>query len=40
MDALVIATTLAASVWGAFLLQKAALEKLFRLMNGGRRTRH
>ena len=37
METLVIATTIIASFWGAFALQKAALEKFFELMDAGRR---
>ena len=39
MEALVIATTLVGSFLGAFALQKAALEGLFRLMGAPRRVR-
>jgi hypothetical protein len=41
MDALVIAATLVGTCAGAFVLQKAALEGLFRIIaTGERRTRH
>ena len=40
MDALVITTTLVGSFLGAFVLQKAALEGLFRIMNAERRDRN
>jgi len=40
MDALVIAATLVGSCAGAFVLQKAALEGLFRIMLTERRDRH
>jgi hypothetical protein len=39
MEALVIGVTLLGSFVGAFALQKAALEGLFRAMNADRRTR-
>ena len=39
MEAFVIATALVGSFWGAFALQKAALEGLFRMMDADRRTR-
>ncbi len=39
MEALVIAATLLGSLAGAFALQKAALEGLFRVMEADRRTR-
>jgi len=39
MDAVVIASTLVGSFVGAFVIQKAALEGLFRIMNTERRTR-
>jgi len=39
MDALVIAGTLLGSVAAAFALQKAALERLFRIMDADRRAR-
>ena len=39
MDALLISATLFGSFVGAFVLQKAALEGLFRIMDTGRRTR-
>jgi len=39
MEALLIGATLIGSFWGAMVLQKAALERLFRAMNAGRRTR-
>jgi hypothetical protein len=39
MEAFVIAGTLLGSFAGAFALQKAALEGLFRMMNTGRRIR-
>jgi len=38
MDAVLIASTLVGSFFGAFLIQKAALEGLFRMMNAERRT--
>jgi hypothetical protein len=37
MDAFVIASTLVGSFVGAFVIQKAALEGLFRMMNSDRR---
>jgi hypothetical protein len=40
MEALMIAATLIGSFVGAFALQKAALEGLFRIMNTERRTRN
>jgi hypothetical protein len=40
MEAFVIGATLVGSFAGAFMLQKAALEGLFRWMDTGRRTRH
>jgi hypothetical protein len=39
MDALLITATLAGSFLGAFALQKAALEGLFRIMDAERRGR-
>jgi hypothetical protein len=39
MDALLIAATLFSSFLGAFALQKAAMEGLFRAMNADRRER-
>jgi hypothetical protein len=39
MEALVIGTTLLGSLWGAYVLQKAALRKLFSLMDAERRDR-
>jgi hypothetical protein len=39
MDALVVGTAVVGSMLGAFAIQKAALEGLFRLMNEGRRHR-
>ena len=39
MEALVIGTTLLGSIWGAYMLQKAALQKLFRIMDAERRER-
>jgi hypothetical protein len=39
MDALLIGGTLLGSLVGAFLIQKAALEGLLRIMNGDRRLR-
>ncbi len=39
MEAIVIASALAGSVAGAFLVQKAALEGLFRMMEADRRVR-
>ncbi len=38
MDAVVIASTLVGSFLGAFVIQKAALEGLIRMMNTERRT--
>jgi hypothetical protein len=38
-ETIIIAATLIASFWGALLLQKAALEKLFRIMDAERRAR-
>ncbi len=40
MDAVVIASTVVGSFFGAFILQKAALEGIFRMMDAERRTRH
>lgn len=40
MDALVIAATLVGSCAGAFVLQKAALKGLFRIIETERRARH
>jgi hypothetical protein len=40
MEAIVIVGTVVGSFAGAFVLQKAALEGLFRMMNADRRTRH
>jgi hypothetical protein len=37
MEAFVIASTLVGSFFGAFVIQKAALEGLFRIMNAERR---
>jgi hypothetical protein len=37
MEAFVIASTLVGSFVGAFVIQKAALEGLFRMMNADRR---
>jgi len=39
MEALLISATLVGSFFGAFVLQKAALEGLFRVMNAERRFR-
>jgi hypothetical protein len=39
MDTIVIASALAGSIAGAFLVQKAALEGLFRIMEAARRPR-
>jgi hypothetical protein len=39
MEAFVIAGTVLSSFVGAFALQKAALEGLFRMMNADRRSR-
>lgn len=39
MDAFVIASTLVGSFLGAFVIQKAALEGLFRMMKAERRAR-
>ena len=39
MEAIIITTTVFGSVYGAFLLQKAALEGLFRMMDTERRPR-
>jgi hypothetical protein len=38
MDAVLIASTLVGSFVGAFVIQKAALEGLFRMMKADRRT--
>lgn len=40
MDAVVIGTALFGSFVGAFVIQKAALEGLLRIMDSGRRVRH
>ena len=40
MDALIVGATLIGSFAGAFMLQKAALEGLFRILNAERRARH
>jgi len=40
MEALVIGTTLVGSFWGAYVLQKYALRKLFRIMDAERRPHH
>jgi hypothetical protein len=40
MDAVVIMGALVGSFAGAFILQKAALEGLFRMMNADRRLKH
>lgn len=40
MDALLISATVVGSFLGAFALQKAALEGLFRIMGADRRVRH
>jgi hypothetical protein len=40
MEAIVIITTLLGSFVGAFALQKAALEGLFRIMGADRQLRH
>jgi hypothetical protein len=40
MDAVVIMGALVGSFAGAFILQKAALEGLFRMMNADRRIKH
>lgn len=40
MEAVVVATTLFGTVFGAFLLQKAALEGLFRVLHVYRRAHH
>ena len=37
MDALVVGTAVVGSILGAFAIQKAALQGLFRLMDEGRR---
>jgi hypothetical protein len=39
METLVLGGTLLGSLAGAFLIQKVALEGLFRIMRAGRRTR-
>jgi len=39
MEALLISATLVGSFFGAFVLQKAALEGLFRVMNAERHLR-
>jgi len=39
MDAVIIGATLISSFVGAFVIQKAALEGLFRIMETGRRSR-
>jgi hypothetical protein len=39
MDAVIIGATLISSFVGAFVIQKAALEGLFRIMETGRRAR-
>ena len=39
METLVLGGTLLGSLAGAFLIQKVALEGLFRIMQAGRRTR-
>jgi len=39
MEALVIGTTLFGSFFGAFVIQKAALAGMFRIMDAGRRGR-
>jgi hypothetical protein len=39
MEALLIGATLIGSFWGAVMLQKVALEGLFRAMNADRRAR-
>jgi len=39
METLVLGATLAGSFIGAFVLQKAALEGLFRILSGERRVR-
>jgi len=40
MDAFLIGATVFGSFLGAWALQKAALEGLFRMMDPGRRARH
>ena len=40
MDTLVIGGTLLGSFVGAFVIQKAALEGLFRMLKAERRSRH
>ena len=40
MEAFVIGATLFGSFLGAFALEKAAMEGLFRIMDTGRRARH
>jgi hypothetical protein len=40
MEAIVIVGAVVGSFAGAFVLQKAALEGLFRMMNADRRARH
>jgi len=39
MDAVIIGATVISSFFGAFVIQKAALEGLFRIMGTGRRAR-
>ncbi|HLK47957.1 MAG TPA: hypothetical protein VKT49_07470 [Bryobacteraceae bacterium] len=40
MDTLVIGGTLLGTFFGAFVIQKAALEGLFRILKSERRVRH
>jgi hypothetical protein len=40
MEAVVVGATLFGSFLGAFVIQKMALEGLFRMMTAGRRARH
>jgi hypothetical protein len=40
MDAIMIVGAVVGSFAGAFILQKAALEGMFRMMNADRRLRH
>ena len=40
MEAFVIASTVVGTFLGAFVVQKAALEGLFRIMDAERRTHH
>jgi hypothetical protein len=40
MEAVVVGAAVFGSFLGAFVIQKAALEGLFRMMSAGRRARH